>query len=194
MPYDDTDVKKMIKYQTERKVVFSRHKKLSGEVKQLIHGILEASIDRRYAVGDIRQSVWMTPPAAQTAADATTSSGGGDSELGDKQLSDSKAAAVEKDSAVDDRAVNSSTDKRPAATCRPAAPTTVQRRSSCAVHRCRQQQQQQQQSSDAAHRTSVDCNHSAARPAAARHRPNDLAQSTTTHAAAAPDRLRANGR
>lgn len=67
MPYDDTDVKKMIKYQTERKVGFSRHKKVSQDAKDLIHGILEANIERRYTVRDINESIWMLmepPPAA----------------------------------------------------------------------------------------------------------------------------------
>lgn len=83
MPYDDTDVKKMIKYQTERKVGFSRHKKVTQDVKDLIHSILEANVARRYTVRDIVYSVWMvtkppptTPPPQQqqqpvTAARAT---------------------------------------------------------------------------------------------------------------------------
>jgi len=32
MPYDDTDVKKMIRHQMERKVGFSRHKRISVQV------------------------------------------------------------------------------------------------------------------------------------------------------------------
>jgi len=44
MPYDDSDVKKMIKYQTERKVGFSKSKRISDEVKDLIHCILEAQV------------------------------------------------------------------------------------------------------------------------------------------------------
>jgi hypothetical protein len=66
MPYDDSDVKKMIKYQTERKVGFSRQKKISQDVKDLIHSILEANVERRYTIQDIKYSVWMmiVPPAA----------------------------------------------------------------------------------------------------------------------------------
>ena len=64
MPYDDSDVKKMIKYQTERKVGFSRHKKISPEVKELIHAILEARVDKRYTVDEIKQSVWMLTAAS----------------------------------------------------------------------------------------------------------------------------------
>jgi len=69
MPYDDTDMKKMIKYQTERKVGFSRHKKISDDVKQLIHGILEAKTEQRFSISDIRESNWMT----QSEDSSTTS-------------------------------------------------------------------------------------------------------------------------
>ena len=56
MPYDDSDVKKMIRYQTERKVGFSKSKKISEEVKQLTYGILEAKIDKRFTMKDIKES------------------------------------------------------------------------------------------------------------------------------------------
>lgn len=59
MPYDDSDVKKMIKYQTERQVGFSKSKKISDDVKQLIHGILEAKVDRRFRMRDVKDSVWL---------------------------------------------------------------------------------------------------------------------------------------
>lgn len=81
MPYDDSDVKKMIKYQTERKVGFSKSKKLSDEVKELIYGILEAKVEQRYKMRDIKDSAWLqgtyrkllsgaprTPSAATTTA------------------------------------------------------------------------------------------------------------------------------
>jgi len=72
MPYDDTDVKKMIKYQTERKVGFSRHRKISAEAKELIHGILEAKTDRRFSISDVRQSTWMTTHAEPLTTTSTT--------------------------------------------------------------------------------------------------------------------------
>jgi len=90
MPYDDSDVKKMIKYQTERKVGFSRSKRICNEVKDLIHCILEAQVERRYTVLQITQHPWMlqaavvVPPAAgvpaaarsQTPAPVAVPSGG----------------------------------------------------------------------------------------------------------------------
>ncbi len=59
MPYDDTNIKKMIKYQTERKVSFSRHKQLSQEVKDVIHMMLEAVIAHRATIPKIFESPWM---------------------------------------------------------------------------------------------------------------------------------------
>jgi len=50
MPYDDSDVKKMIKYQTERKVGFSKSKRISDEVKDLIHCILEAQVHSEWVL------------------------------------------------------------------------------------------------------------------------------------------------
>lgn len=59
MPYDDSDVKKMIKYQTERQVGFPKSKKVSDEVKELIHGILEAKVDHRFKMRDVKDSTWL---------------------------------------------------------------------------------------------------------------------------------------
>ena len=73
MPFDDTDVKKMIRHQTERKVAFSaRHWRLSADVKQLIHAILEPRVDRRFSVDDVRQSAWMSATTTTDHAHATT--------------------------------------------------------------------------------------------------------------------------
>jgi len=71
MPYDDSDVKKMIKYQTERKVGFSRSKRISDEVKNLIHCILEAQVERRYTVQQITQHSWMQGASAVASLSPT---------------------------------------------------------------------------------------------------------------------------
>ena len=76
MPYDDSDVKKMIKYQTERKVGFSKSKRISDEVKELIHCILEAQVDRRYTVTQITQHPWMLQSAAVVPSSRAQTPGG----------------------------------------------------------------------------------------------------------------------
>ena len=59
MPYDDSNIKKMIKYQTERKVGFSKSKKVSDSCKSLIHAMLEASVKNRASLSDIQSHPWL---------------------------------------------------------------------------------------------------------------------------------------
>ena len=40
MPYDDSNIKKMIRAQTERRVAFSRSRNISGECKDVIHKLV----------------------------------------------------------------------------------------------------------------------------------------------------------
>lgn len=61
MPYDDSNIKKMIRYQTERKVSFSSSKKVSDSCKKLIHKILESDVNKRATISEIRNSSWLSP-------------------------------------------------------------------------------------------------------------------------------------
>ena len=69
MPYDDSNIKKMIKYQTERKVGFSRHKKVSEDCKDLIHLILEAVVHKRATIPVINAHRWLNPQASPSNCD-----------------------------------------------------------------------------------------------------------------------------
>ena len=55
MPYDDSNIKKMIKYQSERKVGFSRSKVISEECKDLIHSMLESVVHRRAKITEVSE-------------------------------------------------------------------------------------------------------------------------------------------
>lgn len=72
MPYDDSDVKKMIRNQIDKKVSFSRRVQLSDSVKHLIHAILEVNVTNRLTTDHITKHPWMTspspPPSAATSA------------------------------------------------------------------------------------------------------------------------------
>lgn len=59
MPYDDSNVKKMIRYQTERKVGFSRSKKIADDAKELIHGMLEAEVNKRLTMSQALEAAWL---------------------------------------------------------------------------------------------------------------------------------------
>ncbi|XP_064632541.1 testis-specific serine/threonine-protein kinase 1-like [Lineus longissimus] len=60
MPYDDTNVKKMLKTQLEHKVGFPSRviDKLSMEVKLLLHHILEVDITRRATLDQVLRDTW----------------------------------------------------------------------------------------------------------------------------------------
>lgn len=71
MPFDDTNVKRMIRHQLEHKYGFLRFQRLSEEVKDLINNILEAKVALRYTTTQIIASAWLrgaltSPPASIT--------------------------------------------------------------------------------------------------------------------------------
>lgn len=59
MPYDDSNIKRMIRYQTEKRVGFSRNKRITNECKDLIHSLLEAKVPERATIHDIQHSPWL---------------------------------------------------------------------------------------------------------------------------------------
>ena len=71
MPYDDSNIKKMIRYQTERKVGFSRHKNISDECKNLIHIMLEAIVEHRATISVINAHIWLNPRQSSNQPTAT---------------------------------------------------------------------------------------------------------------------------
>ena len=48
MPYDDSNVRKMIRDQTEKQVGFSHSKNVAESAKNLIHAILQSDVNKRY--------------------------------------------------------------------------------------------------------------------------------------------------
>ena len=59
MPFDDSNIKKMVKDQMEKKVAFSKSRRLSNEIKDLIHRILEVNVKKRASVIVILEHPWM---------------------------------------------------------------------------------------------------------------------------------------
>ena len=62
MPFDDSNVKKMIKDQLERKLLFSKSKKVSAECKDLIRKILEGNVQIRANLSIINSHHWVRSP------------------------------------------------------------------------------------------------------------------------------------
>ena len=48
MPYDDSNIRKMIRDQTERRVGFRHSQHVTEAARNLVHSILEADVSRRY--------------------------------------------------------------------------------------------------------------------------------------------------
>ncbi|XP_067942877.1 testis-specific serine/threonine-protein kinase 1-like [Watersipora subatra] len=59
MPFDDSNIRRMIRDQTERRVGFRHSKHVTESARNLIHSILEADVSRRYKITEIRAHAWM---------------------------------------------------------------------------------------------------------------------------------------
>jgi hypothetical protein len=59
MPFDDSNIRKLVRYQLEKKIHFSRYKPLSIECKQLILSLLEPDIKLRATIIEIKNSDWI---------------------------------------------------------------------------------------------------------------------------------------
>jgi len=59
MPFDDSNIRKLVRYQLEKKIHFSRYKILSNECKQLILSLLEPDIKLRLTIIQIKNHDWI---------------------------------------------------------------------------------------------------------------------------------------
>ncbi|KAM5237693.1 testis-specific serine/threonine-protein kinase 1-like [Ctenodactylus gundi] len=69
MPYDDSNIKRMLRLQKEHRVNFPRSKRLTSECKDLIYHMLQPDVARRLRIDDILSHSWVQPkPQAQSSA------------------------------------------------------------------------------------------------------------------------------
>nr|AWV50517.1 testis-specific serine/threonine-protein kinase 1 [Haliotis discus hannai]QHR80096.1 TSSK1-like protein [Haliotis discus hannai] len=59
MPYDDSNLKRMVRDQTEKKVSFSKSKKISVDCKDLVHRILEVNVKKRASIAMMSEHPWI---------------------------------------------------------------------------------------------------------------------------------------
>ena len=59
MPFDDSNIRKLVRYQLEKKIHFSRYKPLSIECKQLILSLLEPDIKLRLTMIQMKNHDWI---------------------------------------------------------------------------------------------------------------------------------------
>ncbi|XP_036614978.1 testis-specific serine/threonine-protein kinase 1-like [Trichosurus vulpecula] len=84
MPYDDSNIKKMLRIQKEHRVNFPRSKHLTGECKDLIYRMLQPDVNRRLHIDEILSHCWVqqvkpkTQPSTSTTKDGESSRGAHD--------------------------------------------------------------------------------------------------------------------
>uniref|UniRef100_W5NNP1 non-specific serine/threonine protein kinase n=2 Tax=Lepisosteus oculatus TaxID=7918 RepID=W5NNP1_LEPOC len=66
MPYDDSNIKKMLKIQKEHRVDFPRTKNLAPECKDLIYRMLNPEVSRRIEIDEILDHAWLRGPRPKT--------------------------------------------------------------------------------------------------------------------------------
>ncbi|XP_045438410.1 testis-specific serine/threonine-protein kinase 1 [Pipistrellus kuhlii] len=63
MPYDDSNVKKMLRIQKEHRINFPRSKHLTSECKDLIYRMLQPDVGRRLQIEEVLSHPWVQPRA-----------------------------------------------------------------------------------------------------------------------------------
>ncbi|XP_010602027.1 testis-specific serine/threonine-protein kinase 2 [Fukomys damarensis] len=71
MPYDDSNIKRMLRTQKEHRVDFPRSKNLSGECKDLVRRILQPDVNRRLHIDEILSHAWLQPPKPKAMSSAS---------------------------------------------------------------------------------------------------------------------------
>ncbi|XP_015107392.1 testis-specific serine/threonine-protein kinase 1 [Vicugna pacos] len=75
MPYDDSNIKKMLRIQKEHRVDFPRSKHLTGECKDLIYRMLQPDVNRRLHIDEILSHCWVQPKAQVLSSAAINKEG-----------------------------------------------------------------------------------------------------------------------
>ncbi|KAM6156519.1 testis-specific serine/threonine-protein kinase 1-like [Erethizon dorsatum] len=71
MPYDDSNIKKMLHLQKEHRVNFPRYKHLTRECKDLIYHMLQPDVNQRLHIDQILSHCWLQPKTQGLYSTAT---------------------------------------------------------------------------------------------------------------------------
>ncbi|KFO27719.1 testis-specific serine/threonine-protein kinase 1 [Fukomys damarensis] len=72
MPYDDSNIKRMLRFQKEHRVNFPHCKHLTRECKDLIYRILQPDVDQRLHIDQILRHCWLQPKMQDLSSAATS--------------------------------------------------------------------------------------------------------------------------
>ncbi|XP_057347922.1 testis-specific serine/threonine-protein kinase 1-like [Manis pentadactyla] len=99
MPYDDSNIKRMLRTQKEHRVKFPRSKHLTGECKDLICRMLQPDVNRRLHIDEILSHCWVRPMARGLSSAAISKDGessqGTEPSCNPKPSSDERSAKLE---------------------------------------------------------------------------------------------------
>lgn len=76
MPYDDSNIKKMLRIQKEHRINFPRSKHLTGECKDLIYRMLQPDVSRRLHIDEVLSHPWVQPKASDLCSTPLSKDGG----------------------------------------------------------------------------------------------------------------------
>ncbi|XP_029787423.1 testis-specific serine/threonine-protein kinase 1-like, partial [Suricata suricatta] len=75
MPYDDSNIKRMLRLQKEHRVHFPRSRHLSGECKDLLYRMMQLDVRRRLNIDEVLSHSWLQPKAQDPSFGAITNEG-----------------------------------------------------------------------------------------------------------------------
>ena len=95
MPFNDENIRKMIKEQMDQKLRFSSSKKLTDSCRELIFQILEPDCKKRATIERIKQHIWITkntvtPQSSPETSNVTTASTKGKDKKDTKENKEAK--------------------------------------------------------------------------------------------------------
>ncbi|XP_061458790.1 testis-specific serine/threonine-protein kinase 1-like [Rhineura floridana] len=90
MPYDDSNIRKMLRLQKEHRVHFPKSKNLTVECKDLVYRMLQPDVNRRLRIEEVLSHVWMQPLRARAVSTTSVAKNGECSRTVGEQKSDHK--------------------------------------------------------------------------------------------------------
>ncbi|KAJ6656550.1 hypothetical protein lerEdw1_003676 [Lerista edwardsae] len=91
MPYDDSNIRKMLRLQKEHRVHFPKSKNLTIECKDLIYRMLQPDVSRRLRIEEVLNHLWMQPPKARAVSMTSMGRNGESSRVVGEPKTDTKS-------------------------------------------------------------------------------------------------------
>uniref|UniRef100_A0A6J0VD57 non-specific serine/threonine protein kinase n=1 Tax=Pogona vitticeps TaxID=103695 RepID=A0A6J0VD57_9SAUR len=97
MPYDDSNIRKMLRLQKEHRVHFPKSKNLTVECKDLIYRMLQPDVSRRLRIDEVLSHIWMQSSKARAVSVTSIAKNGGECSRTVGEPKEEQRAGVEVD-------------------------------------------------------------------------------------------------